>query len=144
MYKEEFIEKGIVEKVEDGFAVIRLNETGNCDECSAKLICKSNNDNSRIITAVNLNGVQPGYSVNISIPGKGLSVAAIFVYGIPLVLLMLGILIGMQLFINSPELWSSLLGISLAALYYLFIKSFSITRINKLIPSAKIISYSSN
>lgn len=143
MYSEEFIENGIVEKVENGVAVIRLNETGNCEECSAKLICKPNNENSRIITAVDLQGVKPGYTVSISIPGKSLSIASIFIYGIPLILLMLGIIIGMLIFKNSRELWSSLLGISLTAAYYLFIKSFSITKINNLLPPAKIISYTS-
>lgn len=141
MYREEFFEKGIVEKVENGIAVIRLNETGSCDECTAKLICKSNNENSRIITAVDLHGVKPGYIVDISVPGNGLTLAAAFVYGIPLVLILLGIIIGMNLFKTLPELWSSILGIGLAAAYYFFLKSISLTIINKIIPSAKIISY---
>ena len=140
MYNEQIIEKGIVEKVENGFAEIRLRETGECEECSAKIICKTKDDSTRKINAIDPFGVKPGDEISVSIPGKGLGISALVIYGMPLVLLLLGILIGMSIFESNRELQSSLMGIGLAALYFLLVRSLSGKILHKFIPNPRIIS----
>lgn len=128
MYQENFIEEGTVIEKLKGSAKIVLNNKINCQECDAKLFCTPSNQNERILVAKDNFGVLPGDKVKIVIEGKNVLQASIFLYGIPLLLLILGILFGANLFHNSTELKSSLLAIGLVFIY--FVLFFLITKIS--------------
>lgn len=120
MQNENIIEKGIVLKAENGQAEIALIETGSCEECSAKIFCKpSEKSDSKILEVSDPFGVQPGDEVQIEINGGDVLKASVMLYGVPLILIILGIIIGMELFANTslPELFSFLFGLGLTGLY---------------------------
>ena len=56
------------------------------------------------MTAIDLLGVKPGDRVRISAPGKNVLLASVYLYGIPLVLLLGGIALGAAVFARNAEL----------------------------------------
>jgi sigma-E factor negative regulatory protein RseC len=117
MYKEELYEDGIVKESKNGLATIIISNSDQCEECSAKLYCKPGNSNERSLTATDPYGVHPGDKVRVSISGNKILSAAFLLYGIPLILLLAGLLIGYKIFQNNQELCSALLSISLILIY---------------------------
>ena len=121
MQSEAIIEKGIVLKAENGHAEIALLEEGSCEECSAKIFCKpSEKNDSKILEVDDPFGVQPGDEVQIQIAGEEVLKASFLLYGMPLILIIAGILAGMSIFESSAlaELFSFIFGIGLTALYF--------------------------
>ncbi|KUG26475.1 sigma factor rpoe regulatory protein rsec [hydrocarbon metagenome] len=121
MQSESIIEKGIVLSAGDGHAEIALIQTGSCEECSAKIFCKpSENKNSKIIEVEDSFGVKAGDEVDIQIKGSDVLKASFMLYGMPLILIVVGIIAGMNIFTNAvlPELLSFIFGIGLTALYF--------------------------
>ncbi|GJQ62558.1 MAG: hypothetical protein SCALA702_16110 [Melioribacteraceae bacterium] len=120
MIHEEFNEDGIVIESVDGKADVALLRTDNCEECSAKIFCKPKADNTKILRVSDPIGVQPGDQVRISVGGGSILKYSLIVYGIPLFLLVGGILFGYYLFANSasPELFSFIFGLILTAIYF--------------------------
>jgi positive regulator of sigma E activity len=125
MYSEELIEEGIVKEAKDGIAIINIQDFGNCEECSAKLFCNPSDYGKKSLTASDPFGVHPGDRVRISIKGKKIIAVSLILYGFPLVLLLIGIFIGMNLFNNNKEIFSSLLTICLTGVYFLIIHLFT-------------------
>ena len=127
---EELIEEGIVLKSNDGIAEIALLENDNCEECSAKLFCKPQEGETKILTVSDPLGSLPGDEVRISVEGGAVLKATLLLYGLPLLLLILGILLGMNLFTYSklPELYSFFFGLSLTAVYFGIVYFFSIKK----------------
>lgn len=119
MYKEELYEDGIVEESQNGFATIIISDSDHCEECSAKLYCKPGNSNERNLTAADPYGAHPGDKVRVSINGSKILSAAFLLYGIPLILLLAGLLIGAQIFTNNKEILSTLLAVVLISIYSL-------------------------
>lgn len=119
--KEELTEKGIVLKSENGVAEVGLSESDACKECSAKLFCSPSENKSKTITALDPYGVEVGDRVTISVSGQTVLKATILLYGIPLLILVGIIAIGLELFNSSslPELYSFLLAVSGMGIYYL-------------------------
>ncbi len=119
---EKIQEQGIVVESSDGLATVSVIRTGSCEACNARIICKdSGEENPRVIAQDPL-GVRPGDRVRISIPGRSILLATLWLYGIPLALLLLGIALGAKLFVRNPELYGSLLGIGFCTLYYLIVR----------------------
>lgn len=120
---EELIEEGIVVKSENGYADIILLTKESCEECSAQIICKPKDDSSRILNIKNTCGAQKGDKVTISVQGKTLLKAAFNLYLYPLLLLISGIILGLNIFANSnlTELYAFLLGCLCASIYYYII-----------------------
>ncbi|GAB6281555.1 MAG: hypothetical protein STSR0008_02960 [Ignavibacterium sp.] len=132
MYQENFIlvpnlsvEEGIVIEKLKGSAKIVLNNNIDCHECGAKLFCSPSNQNERILIVKDNFGVLPGDKVKIAIEEKNVLKASIFLYGIPLLILILGILFGTNLFHNSTELKSSLLAVGLVFIYFVLFLAIS-------------------
>lgn len=121
MYNEKLIEEGTVKESKDGIATIVISDSDNCKECTAKLYCKPGNSNERNLTVKDTFGVKPGDIVRVSINGSKILGVSVLIYGIPLVLLLAGILIGMQLFQSNKEFFSTLLAIGLISIYILII-----------------------
>ena len=134
MQSEAIIEKGIVLKAENGLAEIALLETGSCEECSAKIFCKpSENKDSKVLEVSDPYGVQIGDEVQVQISGGAILKASAMLYGVPLLLIILGIILGMEIFAGTslPELFSFLFGIGLTGLYISGLLLFSKNRFTK-------------
>ena len=125
MYKEELYEEGIVKEAHNGIAEIVISDSELCQECSVKIYCKPGSSNERCLTVKDPFGVHPGDKVRVTIKGSRILSASFMIYGIPLLLLLAGIFIGMLLFNNNREIFSSLLGIGLVAVYAAGILIFS-------------------
>ncbi len=116
--QEKIEEQGIVVVVADGTATISVTRSGICEKCGARLFCKTSGTEPPRVTAKDPLGVQTGDYVRISIPGQDVLLASVCLYGIPLLLFIAGISIGVKFFPSHTELYSSLLGIGLCLLYY--------------------------
>jgi positive regulator of sigma E activity len=125
MFKEEFVEEGIVTEVKDGIATIYVTEKGGCEECSAKIFCKKDEseDKRRLVARDNF-GVRPGDSVRVSLRAGFLLNASFLIYGLPVVLMLALIIGGMSYFSSDAELKSSLLAIGVLAFYYTILSTF--------------------
>lgn len=118
-------EEGIVESTGQGTAVIIINTSESCEECSAKVYCKPKDSEGRKLTAKDPFGVHPGDKVRVSVNGRNLLSASLYLYGLPLIILIAGIAAGMSIFQDNPELYSFLSSIVLLALYFVFLWGFS-------------------
>ena len=114
---EELYEEGVVKEVKDGIALVILNESGDCSSCSAKAVCKSGGEDSKILSAKDPFGVSPGDKVRIAVKGKNVLTAAFLLYGLPLILFLAGIYAGMLYFKNQKELWGTVLGFIFITFY---------------------------
>ena len=138
MRGEDIFEEGIVTATAGGSATVAILKSDACDDCSAKIFCGAGESENTVEVSDSF-GVQVGDSVRILIRGESLFAAAGILYGIPLLLILAGILVGTYVYdpaVMPRELWSMLLGIGLAAIYYLlvFLKSPSL-KLNPLMPS---------
>ncbi|HPN38753.1 MAG TPA: SoxR reducing system RseC family protein [Melioribacteraceae bacterium] len=120
MKNEELIEEGIVIKSQNGIAEITIIEKGDCSECSAKVYCSPSEGNKKKLKVKDPFGVNPGDRVKVSLKGSNLFAASILLYGVPLVLLIIAILIGISFFEDSKnkELYGFLIGLGVLILYY--------------------------
>jgi sigma-E factor negative regulatory protein RseC len=121
MQNEELIEEGIVLKVKDGIAEIAIIEKGDCAECSAKVYCSPSEGNKKKLKVNDPLGVKVGDRVKVSLKGSNLFLASLLLYGIPLVLLIVSILVGLAVFENlkNKELYGFLAGLGVLVIYYL-------------------------
>ncbi len=123
MNKEELIEEGVVLTSQDGKAEIMVINSDSCEECSAKIYCKPASEDKKTLLVKDPFGVKPGDKVKVSLQGANLFKASGVLYGIPLIILIGGILLGVTIFENSSnkEVYAFLLSISACALYYLVV-----------------------
>lgn len=117
MYNEELIEEGIVTECGNGFAVINILSKEKCEDCSAKVYCKPSGETDRQLKVNDNFGVECGDKVRVSLEGKKIITASMFIYGIPLILLMAGIYLGFMFFETNKELFSFLLGVCFISFY---------------------------
>ncbi len=121
MYNEKLIEEGIVKESKNGIATIVISDSENCKECTAKLYCKPGNSNERSLTVNDTFGVNSGDRVRVSINGGQILRVSFLIYGIPLILMLAGLFVGMQLFQIHKELFSTFFAIGLVSIYILII-----------------------
>lgn len=129
MNSEEIVEEGIVLKAVNGEIDIEIISSGECEHCSAKLICKPKDDKSNVLHLKDSIQVKPGDKVKIAMKGSVLFKASLLLYGVPLMLLVAGIFLGMRIFKQDSfnELFSFIFSLSLIAIYFLllfFVPSF--------------------
>jgi sigma-E factor negative regulatory protein RseC len=134
--EEILIEEGIVVSKENGNAEVEVFPAQNCEECSAKIICKPNKDDRNVLRVNNSIGANVGDNVRIEIKGKSVLAASFNLYGIPLIILLIGIFLGTSIFSDYKlaELYSAFFGIGLTALYYLFFLSHNKKQQNQILP----------
>lgn len=125
MYTEELYEEGIVKESKDGIAVISIQDSESCHECTAKIYCKPGKSDERSLTVRDPYGVHPGDKVRVVIKGSKILSASFFIYGIPLLLLLAGIFIGSEIFEKNKELYSSLFAVGCVAVYALYMFLFT-------------------
>ena len=121
MYNEKLIEEGIVKESKDGIATIVISDSDNCKECTAKLYCKPGNSNERSLAVKDHLGVSTGDRVRVSIHGSQILRVSFLIYGIPLILLLVGLFLGVQFFQIHKELFSTFFAIGLVSIYILII-----------------------
>jgi sigma-E factor negative regulatory protein RseC len=117
MYKEELTEEGIVKASKDGIAEIIISDSNHCEECSAKIYCKPGNEKFRTLLAKDPFNSDAGDKVIVKINGSRILKASIQLYGITLLILLIGIVVGMNLFNSNKELYSTIFGITLSGIY---------------------------
>lgn len=141
MFDEEVIEEGVVVEIKNGLAVIEIIESEACEECSAKIYCKpkKDEDSKKRIEVLNPLNAPIGKRVKFSIKGKEIIKASLSIYGIALLIVLTGILIGMEIFNSYKELYSSLFALSLASIFFI-IKYYYNKIVVKSLVLAKIIS----
>lgn len=134
--KEEFLEDGIVIESENGVAEIALISSDNCEECSAKLFCKPKTDDTKILKVSDPFGTKPGDEVRISVAGSTVLKVSFLMYGMPLILFIAGILLGMDFYKNSsePEILSFVSGVMLMGIYFLLFYFFNIKNTAPVLP----------
>jgi sigma-E factor negative regulatory protein RseC len=125
MYKEELYEEGIVKEAKGGIAIISIQDSDKCRECTAKIYCKPGSSEERSLTVRDPYGVHPGDKVRVVIKGSKILSASLMLYGVPLILLLSGIFIGLEIFYTNKELYSSLFAIGLVSIYALFMLIFT-------------------
>ncbi|MBE0551521.1 MAG: SoxR reducing system RseC family protein [Ignavibacterium sp.] len=121
MYTEELTEEGIVKESKDGIATIVISDSESCKECTAKLYCKPGNSNERSLIVKDTFGVNTGDKVRISIRGSQILRVSFLIYGIPLILMLAGLFLGMQFFQIHKELYSTIFAVGLVSIYILII-----------------------
>jgi sigma-E factor negative regulatory protein RseC len=89
-------EIGIVIKVEDATAKVAVQKRGACEGCAASGVCETS-ESGMEIEALNQAQAKVGQTVKISIKPQVYLKGAIFVYGIPLVAFIAGIIAGKNL-----------------------------------------------
>lgn len=89
-------EIGIVTKVEDVTAKVAVQKRGTCEGCAASGVCETT-DGGMEIEALNQVQAKVGQTVRVSMKPQAYLKGAIFVYGIPLVSFIAGIIAGKNL-----------------------------------------------
>lgn len=117
MYKEELYEEGIVKESHDGIAEIVIANSDQCEECTAKLYCKPGSSNERSLTVTDPFGANPGDTVRVSIKGNKILKVSFLIYGVPLILILVGLFWGMHFFEANKELFSTLTALGLVSIY---------------------------
>ena len=125
MYKEELYEEGIVKEAKNGIAIISIQDSDKCKECTAKIYCKPGSSEERSLTVRDSYGVHPGDKVRVVINGSKILSASLMLYGIPLILLLAGTFVGLGIFQTNKELYSSLFSMGLVAVYAVFMLLFT-------------------
>ncbi len=143
MSSELLVEEGKVISAGKGFAEISLTKSNLCQECSAKILCKTGKDDLKTIKVIDPLGVTAGDNVKIAITGSSLLKSSFILYGLPLIILVASIMLSTILLdgIDNLELYSFVIGISLTAIYYLLgffaLISFQKTILPKIISQSK-------
>ncbi|HOX24493.1 MAG TPA: SoxR reducing system RseC family protein [Candidatus Krumholzibacteria bacterium] len=96
---------------------VRLEAGEHCEGCSAHSLCKPDSGDRRLLDAIDQVGVTVGDRVRVAVPGGAVLRVSLLVYGLPLLLLLVGAAAGARFFAAGDplrDLWSFLLGIALA------------------------------
>jgi len=128
---ETLLEEGVVLAVTPateaapGTATVRLMAGDHCEGCPASSVCKPGSGEQRLMDVHDPLGVTVGDRVRVAVPGGAVLKASFLVYGLPLLLLLVGVWLGTLIW--SPEnplrdLWSFLLGAALAGLAVPFVR----------------------
>lgn len=117
---------GIVKSLNDTNIEIEISSSDDCEECTAKLFCKPISDNKNILSVYTNDKFQIGDSVEIVVKGKSVFLFTFFLYGIPLILLIATLLLGLFILGNTinHELYSFAFSIITLAVYYLLFRKF--------------------
>jgi len=119
--QEILTENGIVEKISGNNVQITIVPSKECEECSAKILCKSTSNNRNILSVVSSDNFVIGDSVKIIVKGENLFLLTFFLYGLPLVILIASLLFGLFIFSDSTnsELYSFGFSLALLSVYFL-------------------------
>jgi sigma-E factor negative regulatory protein RseC len=103
-----------------GMGRVRVLLTGgdHCEGCPASAICRPDDGERRFLDVLDPVGVAVGDRVRVAVPGGAVLRASFLVYGLPLLLLVVGVAVGMRIWPAEEtmrDLYSFVLGAGLAA-----------------------------
>lgn len=118
------IATGIVMKTSDDQAFIKIARNTACESCGA---CHCDEKVLNLeVTAINNVGAKEGDQVELSMENVNFFRASFFLYGIPLITLLVGIFAGLAIFENIglafADLWSIGLGIMFMGITYMILR----------------------
>ena len=116
---ETLLEEGVVLSVQPGAARVHLVAGDHCDACPASSVCRPQDGEKRILDVDDDLGVAPGDRVRVMVTGGAVLRASLLVYGLPLLLVVVGVVIGSKLWPTGTahgDVASFGLGAGLAAL----------------------------
>lgn len=118
--QEILTENGIVEKISGNNVQITIVPSKECEECSAKILCKSTSNNRNILSVVSRDNFVIGDTVKIIVKGENVFLLTFFLYGLPLVILIASLLFGLFIFSDSTnsELYSFGFSLALLSVYF--------------------------
>lgn len=111
-------ETGVVTNKNGNIIEVTLAENEYCEDCSAKIFCKPKSDKKKSVLVRDTIGCEIGDTVQFSLKGSSLFFVSFKFYGIPLIIMVAGILIGNYLFYGN-ELYTILLSMSVVTVYFL-------------------------
>ncbi len=129
---ETLLEQGVVMEVlaatadAPARARVRLLAGDHCEGCPAAVMCKPGGGDRRLMDVTDPVGVAPGDQVEVAVPGGQVLRASFLVYGLPLLLLLLGVWLGNEIFPATDrlrDLWSFLIGAGLAGAAVPFVRA---------------------
>lgn len=118
---EEGIVVGLAGTTAGGSARVRVQLAAgdHCEACPSRGLCRPERDpEARVLEVADPVGVALGDRVRVAVPGGAVLRASFLVYGLPLLLLLLGVAAGFRIWPADAamrDLWSFLLGAGLAA-----------------------------
>jgi positive regulator of sigma E activity len=98
-------------------ARVRLLAGDHCEGCPAGAFCRPTGDERRLMDVLDPVGVKVGDHVQVAVPGGAILKASFLIYGLPLLLLLVGVGLGTLIWPAGEhlrDLWSFLLGAALA------------------------------
>ncbi|MBN2654122.1 MAG: SoxR reducing system RseC family protein [Nitrospirae bacterium] len=118
---------GIVKQLNGGMAVVTIKKHTGCDSCKGSSVCNLSGGNEADIEAVNQVDAEPGDRVRIRFAASMYLKGALFIYGLPALMLVIGAVAGKELlpsFFGSidPELLSSISGFALFIVSFIIVK----------------------
>ena len=86
------IEQGIVEKIEQNLAIVKIYKNGSCEDCT---LCESGGrPNERVLQVKNSGKVNVGDMVEVKIPSQTIIKTSVMIFILPIVALIFGYLGG--------------------------------------------------
>ncbi len=127
MERESLKASGVVISSENGYADVEIVTGCKGHSHSTKIFCSGNCATKSVVRVKDNIGAQCGQMVQICVGGDRLMKATILLYGIPLILIVAGIVLGMSIFSGAgqPELMAFITGMVITGLYYLGLNIYS-------------------
>lgn len=99
---ESLLEEGLVLSLQPGnpgpaTARVRLLAGSHCEGCPAAGVCRPGGEGDRTLEVLDRLGARPGDRVRIRVMGSAVLKASFLIYGLPLLLLLIGVGIGTKL-----------------------------------------------
>lgn len=122
-------ERGVVIKTEGIMATVKVQKRGSCEGCIARGVCEPSED-AMEIEALNPIEAKIGQTVEVSIIPQTYLKSAIYVYGLPLIVLIVGAIIGKNigdLYMEGidSDLVAAILGLGGFFVTFIFIRLWS-------------------
>ena len=129
---EEINEKGIVNKINGSTVEVLMNSSEECEECTAKLFCKPTSNEKNLLSITSNDKFQIGDLVEVAVKGKTVLLFTFFLYGIPLIMLIAILLVGLYFLrgIANNEFYSFAISMFLITVYYFLFNKFIKENVN--------------
>ncbi len=123
-------EEGIVAEVEDGIAKVMILRKSACESCAAAGVCHPGSGDQSYMEATNPLGAKKGQKVKVVLAPQIYLKASIILYGVPMVALIAGAIIGKNLGLiygteENSDLWAFFAGMALMAFSFVFIRQYN-------------------
>jgi sigma-E factor negative regulatory protein RseC len=115
-------ETGRVIEVGDGIALVSTIAKGACHSCSARGVCHMGSQRTMEVEVWNSMDAGVGDEVRIRLSGRSTLTAAFLLYMLPLLMFLLGVMLGQHL--TDHQVWPVVIGLALMVATYGGIRAF--------------------